>query len=96
MWMRRVLPDLQYPQEEPTIIYCDNSFAIALSKRHVFHQHSIHIDIRYHYIRELVNKGDICLKFCRSTEKLADIFTKPLTKNVFEHLQGSIGMVGED
>jgi len=46
MWMRRVLSDLKYPQEEPTLIYCDNNSAIALSKNHVFHQRSKHIDIR--------------------------------------------------
>ena len=46
-----------------------------------------------HYIRELVNNGDICLKFWRSKEQLADIFTKPLAKNVFEHLRGSIGII---
>ena len=84
---------LKYPQEEPTTIYCDNNSAISLSKNHVFHQHSKHIDIRYHYICELVNNGDICLKFCRSKEQLADIFTKPLAKNVFEHLRGSIDIV---
>ena len=93
MWMRRVLSDLKYPQEEPTIIYCDNNSAIALSKDHVFHQRSKHIDTRYHYIRELVNKGEICLKCYRSTEQLVHIFTKPLGKNVFEHLQGSIGII---
>ena len=45
MWMRRGLSNLKYPQEEPTIIYCDNNSAIALSKNHVFHQRSKHIDI---------------------------------------------------
>ena len=92
MWMRRVLSDLKYPQEEPTLIYCDNNSAISLLKNHVFHQHSKDIDIRYHYIHELVNNGDICLMFCRSKKQLPDIFTKPLAKNVFEQFRASIGI----
>ena len=93
MWMRRVLSDLKYTQEEPTIIHCDNNSAIALSKNYVFHQRSKHIDIRYHYICVLVNNGEICLKFCRSKEQLANIFTKPLEKNVFEHLREIMGII---
>jgi hypothetical protein len=92
VWMRRVLSDLRHPQEEPTKIYIDNNSAIALSKNHVFHKRSKHIDTRYHFIRELVNNGDIYLEFCRSKEQLADIFTKPLAKNVFEHLREEIGI----
>jgi hypothetical protein len=85
VWMRRVLSDLRHPQEEPTKIYSDNNSAIALSKNHVFHKPSKHIDTQYHFILELVNNGDIYLEFCRCKEQLVDIFTKPLAKNVFEH-----------
>jgi hypothetical protein len=92
VWLRRVLSDLGHHQEEPTKIYYDNNSAIALSKNHVFHKRSKHIDTRYHFIRELVSNGNIYLQFCRSNEQVADIFTKPLAKNVFEHLREEIGI----
>lgn len=42
---------------------------------------------------ELVNDGEIQLKFCRSEEQLADIFTNPLGKDVFEHLRQNLEIV---
>ena len=55
VWMRRVLKDLSQNHQEPTIIFFDNNSAITLSKNHVFHKRTKHIDIRFHFIRELVN-----------------------------------------
>ena len=50
VWMRRTLFELQHEQNEPTPIFCDNKLAIALSRNHVFHKISKHIDTRYHFI----------------------------------------------
>ena len=61
VWMRRILKYLLQNQQEPKTIFRDNSSAIALSKNHVFHKRTKHIDTRYHFIRELVNNKDICL-----------------------------------
>ena len=57
--MRRMLRSLCHEQVKGTTIYCDNSSAIALSKNSVFHKRMKHIDAKYHYIRELVNNGEI-------------------------------------
>ena len=70
----------------------DNNSAIALSKNHVFHKRTKHIDIRFHFIRELVNDKEICLEFCRSEDQLADIFIKPLAKDTFQYLRSYLGM----
>ena len=59
--MRRVLKDLSQNHQEPTTIFCDNNSAIELSKNHVFHKRTMHIDTRFHFIRELVNNKEICL-----------------------------------
>ena len=92
VWMRRILSDLQHAQNQPTEIFCDNKSAIALSKNHVFHKRSKHIDTRFHFIRELVNGKQICLEFCKSNEQLADVFTKPLAKDVFEFHRQNLGV----
>jgi hypothetical protein len=61
VWLRRILSDLAYEENEPSPIFCDNISAIALSKNHVFHRKSKHIDIHYHFICDIVNNGSIML-----------------------------------
>ena len=92
IWKRIVLKYLSHNHQEPTIIFCDNNLAIALSKNHVFHKRTKHIDTRFHFIRELVNNKEICLEFCRCEDQLADIFTNPLAKDTFQYLRSYLGM----
>lgn len=66
-------------QDDPTEVYVDNKSAIALAKNPVFHERSKHIDTRYHFIREHVNKKDVELIYCKSYDQVADILTKPLS-----------------
>ena len=61
LWMRRMLRILCQEQVKGTVIYCDNSLAIALSKNFVFQKRTKHIDTKFHYIRKLVNNGEIVL-----------------------------------
>jgi len=68
VWMRRMLRSLCQEKRKGTVIFCDNSSAIALSKNSVFHKRTKHIDTKFHYIRELVNNGEIILKHCRTQE----------------------------
>lgn len=44
----------------------------------MFHDHSKHIDIKFHYSRDLVKDSEIAVEFCKSEEEVADILTKPL------------------
>lgn len=92
MWLRRVLRDLCHEQEKGTTIYCDNSSAIALSKNYVFHKRKNHIDTKFHFIRELVNNGEIVLQHCRTEDQLTDTLTKPLGKKSFDHFRKCLGM----
>eukprot|EP00253_Pinus_taeda_P035439 PITA_35439 len=78
VWMRRMLRSLGQEQAKGTMIFCENSSTIALSKNLVFHKRTKHIDTRFHYIRELVSNGEIVLQHCRTQEKVVDILTKPL------------------
>ena len=66
IWLRRILNYLNERQEGGTTIYCDNISSIALSKNQIFHERSKHIEIRYHFIRELVKNGDIKMEFYKS------------------------------
>eukprot|EP00253_Pinus_taeda_P009922 PITA_09922 len=68
VWIRRMLRSLGQEQAKETMVFCDNSSAIALSKNSVFHKRTKHIDTRFHYIRELVSNGEIVLEHCMTQE----------------------------
>ncbi|GKE54792.1 hypothetical protein Tco_1489948 [Tanacetum coccineum] len=71
---------------EKVQIFCDNTSAIAISNNPVLHSRTKHIDIRYHFIRDHIMKGDIELYFIPTQYQLADIFTKPLDEPTFKRL----------
>ncbi|KAL3537425.1 hypothetical protein ACH5RR_000791 [Cinchona calisaya] len=61
IWLRRILADLHQKQEKATEIFCDNKSTIAMTKNPAFHGRTKHIDICFHFIHELVAKGEIIL-----------------------------------
>lgn len=92
IWLRRLLEVLYNQQQGPTVIYCDNLSAIKLSKNLVLHGRSKHIDVRYHFLRDLCKDGVIDLVFCKSEDQIADILTKPLKPAVFMKLRSMLGV----
>ena len=92
VWMRRVLEKLGHTQSGSITVYCDNSSTIKLSKNPVLHGRSKHIDVRFHFLRDLSNDGTLELVHCNSQHQIADIMTKPLKLEVFEKLRGLLGM----
>ncbi|GJX54141.1 retrovirus-related pol polyprotein from transposon TNT 1-94 [Tanacetum coccineum] len=77
-------------------IFCDNTSAIAISNNPVLYSRTQHIDIRYHFIRDRILKGDIELHFIPTEYQLADIFTKPLDEPTFTRLKAELGMLNID
>nr|GEU96890.1 ribonuclease H-like domain, reverse transcriptase, RNA-dependent DNA polymerase [Tanacetum cinerariifolium] len=63
LWLKRLLSKLTHSQEEKVTIQVDNKFAIALMKNPIFHGRSKHIDTKYHFIRECVEREDIQVEF---------------------------------
>ncbi|XP_048226569.1 uncharacterized mitochondrial protein AtMg00810-like [Ricinus communis] len=92
LWLKKILEELQFNQEGAVVIYCDNNSTIKLSKNPVLHGRSKHIDVKYHYLRDLDKDGKIDLKYCRSEEQLTDIFTKALKVFPFQDLRKIIGV----
>lgn len=86
-WMKQTLLDIKVMFTEPIVIYCDNTSAINLSKNPVQHSKAKHIPIKYHYLREQAVNKNIRLEYICKEEQVADIFTKPLNKEVFERLR---------
>lgn len=78
---------------EGTKIQCDNSSAIQLSKNPVFHGQSKHIDVRFYFLRDLVNADVVKLRYCKSQNQIADLMTKPLKLEQFVKFRSLLGMV---
>ncbi|KAE9584440.1 putative RNA-directed DNA polymerase [Lupinus albus] len=76
-------------------IKCDNTSAINLSKNPVLHSRTKHIEIRHHFLRDHVQKGDCVLEFVETSKQLADIFTKPLPRDTFFVLRRELGILDE-
>jgi hypothetical protein len=70
--------------QESLILYCDNQSAIKLGSNPVQHGRTKHIDVRYHFIRELVENGVVKIVYSPTTLIPADFLTKPLGPMIFE------------
>ena len=95
LWMKQILKDYEIEQGKMTL-YCDNLSAINISKNPVQHSRTKHIDIRHHFIRDLVEHSIVTLEHMPTKNQLADLFTKPLDKERFKTLRMSIGMICVD
>ncbi|WVZ58322.1 LOW QUALITY PROTEIN: hypothetical protein U9M48_008603 [Paspalum notatum var. saurae] len=74
-------------------LLCDNKSVVKLANNSVQHSRTKHIDIRHHFIRDHVAKGDILLQNVGTKEQLADIFTKPLDEGNFCRLRGELNVL---
>lgn len=92
IWMQLVLKKIGYIGSESTVIFCDNSSTIKLPRNPVMHDRSKHIDVRYHFLRELVNDGVVQLQFCGTRQHITDIFTKSLKLELFRELRRRLGV----
>lgn len=59
IWIKRLLSEITSSNIKAPVLYIDNKSALHLAKNHVFHGRSKHIHMRYHFIRECVERGDI-------------------------------------
>ncbi|GJX67315.1 retrovirus-related pol polyprotein from transposon TNT 1-94 [Tanacetum coccineum] len=91
IWMRTQLTDYGFHFNKIPI-YCDSTSTIAISDNPIQHSRTKHIAVRYHFIKEHVEKGTIKLYFIKTDYQLADLFTKALPADRFNYLVCRIGM----
>ena len=75
------------------MIYCDNQSCMQLSENIVFHDRSKHTEIRYHFIRDYVQRGAVELQYISIDEQVEDILAKPLVRCNFIHFRDKLGVV---
>ena len=74
-------------------ILCDNTSAINLSKNPIQHSLTKHIEIRHHFLRDHIQRGNIVLNHVSTDKQLADILTKPLNEDQFCYIRRELGMI---
>ena len=100
IWLCTMLSLMPSPISQPsaaspvnaTPLYCDNNRAVCLSLDPQFHSRTKHFDIRYHYIRQCIENGEISIQRVCTNDNIADIFTKPLAITPFTHFRRLLGL----
>ena len=85
VWLKRFLDHLKVTSsEEPVTIMSDSQSSIAYTKDPKFHSKTKHIDIKYHYVKDKVARGEVNLKYISTHDMIADPLAKAVTRDVFE------------
>jgi hypothetical protein len=93
IWMKGLLKDLGETLDGAVTVMEDNQGSIALANNPSDHARTKHIDIRHHFIRQLVEENRIVLDYCPTEDMVADIFTKALARDRHVKLCKLIGLV---
>ena len=91
LWIMHTMRDFGITYTHVPLL-CDSTSAISVAKNPVLHSKTKHIEVRYHFLRDNVEKGNIDLSHVSTQDQLADIFTKPLDQATFARLRGELGV----
>jgi hypothetical protein len=92
LWMRKTLRDYGYKLSK-VALPCDNESAIRMADNPVEHSRTKHIDIRYHFLRDHQQKGDIEIAYVSTHSQLVDIFTKLLDEKTFSKHRNELNIL---
>ena len=93
VWPRKLLSGLFECELEATVVHCDNQSGIRQSENPLFYDRGKHIDIRYHFLRDCVQKGTIRLEYIQTDEQVEGIFTKALCRHSFVKFRDKLGLL---
>lgn len=91
-WIRRILEDFNQPIKEPTIIYEDNQSCLKLIEEEKMSGRSKHIDVRYYFIKDYVERNIVQCIYCPTENMVADLLTKPLPASRIKMLRKACGV----
>ena len=92
-WTVSLLQQLDFEVDLPIDIYCDSLGARAIAANSVYHKHTKHIAICYHYIRDVISHGTVNIEAISTKNNIANILTKSLPRNCHESLVEKLGLV---
>jgi hypothetical protein len=93
VWMRRLVQDLCFEMAGPMRIYANNQSSMLLAASEKLSAHTKHLDVQYHFIRKLIQKGICQFQWVHTKSNVADVLTKPLGPALFETMPPKLGML---
>jgi transposase InsO family protein len=90
LWLRGLMEELGLNTQTGSIVYGDNQSTLAVSHNGVKGERTKHVDVKYHFVTETVERGDVQLRWVPTAQQQADIFTKALPAPAFEVLRGQL------
>ena len=95
MWLKGLIGELGIVQDKVEVFYNNQSF-IHLIKIQMFHERTKPVDIKLHFIRDIISRRTMTLEKIHTDENLADMVTKPMTGIKFKHCLDLINVVAKD
>ena len=92
IWLKRLLQELQINITEPVLVLCDNQSAISIAKNPVHHDRTKHVEIDRHFIKEKLEEGVFKLIYTPTSNQVADILTKTLSRRIFDELSYKLAL----
>jgi hypothetical protein len=93
VWLQSLLKELHVNQPRPPVLWCDNLGTTYLSSNPLFNARTKHIEVDFHFIWEKVAMGALNVRAIASGDQIPDIFTKPVTKQMLNHLKSDLNLV---
>ena len=91
IWLQGLVSDLGLMQNKSTM-FCDSQSAIYLTKNQMYHERTKHIDVRYHFIRDIVSQGTIVVQKVSTYDNPADMMIKTVSVSKFRHCLDLVGV----
>ena len=92
VWLRKLLAGLFGQIPEPTVIHCDNQSCVQMSVNPVFHEKLKHIEIQYHFIRDMILKAVVELQYIPRDDHTTNVLTEPLPRMKLKYFRGRLGV----
>ncbi|KAL2230858.1 UNVERIFIED_CONTAM: Retrovirus-related Pol polyprotein from transposon RE2 [Sesamum indicum] len=93
VWIDALLQDLQVSVPQPIPFLCENKAKLHIVSNPIFHEHTKHLEIDCHLVRDHYKSGFLAPSYVSSKEQLADILIKPLSGPIFHSFLRKLGLI---
>ena len=90
--VEKFLQELKVYNSPPIKLYCNNNSAVSITHNPILHDKTKHVEVDKHFIREKIEKGQICISYVPTIEQSIDILSKGLPKKSFDSITNKLSI----